>query len=151
MPSTPIDQAIATHAHQLTGTFSFADWQERALTPEGAEGPRLAQATVTNHFSGGVEAADTVCDYAIVYTHGRAGSFTGLELLTGTVDGRTGTFVLEERGSFTEDGSVTCELTVVPGSGTGELAGLTGAGGFVYRAGTKEVPYTFGYTLPEGD
>jgi hypothetical protein len=132
-----------------TGSFTFADWEEEVLAEAGG-GPKLARATVTNHFTGGVEAAGTSCAYTIAYTTGdpgSTGSFTGHELVTGTVDGRAGSFVLAERGTFDENGTVRCAFEVVPGSATGELAGLRGTGGFTAVHGEPSVAYAFDYEL----
>ncbi|MGW4021444.1 DUF3224 domain-containing protein [Streptomyces sp. NPDC005009] len=131
---------------ELTGHFTFADWKESAVTGEDGL-PRLANATVTNAFSGGIEAEATTCDYAIAYLTGGTGTFAGMELVSGRVDGRAGTFVLEERGRFESDGTVHCVFEVVEGSGTGELTGLRGSGGFTYRHGETKVAYTFEYGL----
>ncbi|GAA3887025.1 DUF3224 domain-containing protein [Streptomyces sedi] len=148
MSTDSIDRAVATHSVRITGTFGYADWQESQLSPEGAEGAKLATATVRNSYTGGIE-GEGLCTYAISYLPNGTGGFTGLELVTGTLDGRAGSFVLRERGTFAEDHSLTCEFTVAPGSGTGALTGLTGAGGFVFAPGTQAVPFAFGYTLPE--
>ncbi|MFI9235378.1 DUF3224 domain-containing protein [Streptomyces sp. NPDC053079] len=131
---------------QTTGHFTFANWEERSVSP-GEASPRLAHASVTNAFSGGIEAADTTCEYTIVYVTEKTGTFTGMELLAGSLDGRKGTFVVEERGSFDDEGTVHCAFEVVPGSGTGELTGLRGTGSFTARHGEPSVPYTFGYDL----
>ncbi|MFH8348824.1 DUF3224 domain-containing protein [Streptomyces sp. NPDC018045] len=112
----------------------------------GAPGPVVTHHdAVPNAFSGGIEAADTTCAYTIVYGTEKTGTFTGMELLDGSVDGRRGTFVVEERGSFSARGSVHCVFEVVPGSATGELAGLRGAGEFTAEPGSPSVPYTFVY------
>ncbi|GAA2393195.1 DUF3224 domain-containing protein [Streptomyces glaucosporus] len=137
---------MSTHT---TGSFTFADWQEAVLS-EAEGGPKLARATVANHFTGGIEAAGTACAYSIVYTTGdpeSAGSFTGHELVTGALDGRKGSFVLAEHGTFDERGTVHCVFEVVPGSGTGELAGLRGTGGFTAVHGEPSVAYAFDYEL----
>ena len=131
---------------RTTGHFTFADWKENAVTGEDGL-PRLANATVVNAFSGGIEADPTTCDYSIAYLTGSTGTFAGMELVRGRVDGRAGTFVLEERGRFESDGTVHCTFEVVEGSGTGELTGLRGTGGFTYRHGETEVAYTFAYDL----
>ncbi|MFJ9547182.1 DUF3224 domain-containing protein [Streptomyces erythrochromogenes] len=139
---------------ETRGRFTFADWEE---TPVGAPGtpgtpgapdatPRLAHAHVANTFTGGVEAAGTSCDYTIAYTGENTGSYSGMELLSGSVDGRKGSFVLEERGTFDAGGTV-CRFEVVAGSGTGDLVGLTGSGGFTYRHGDTSVEYAFTYAL----
>ncbi|MCX5195289.1 DUF3224 domain-containing protein [Streptomyces sp. NBC_00249] len=139
--TTPVEGAPV----ETTGSFTFADWEEQPVgAADGA--PRLARAKVVNHFSGGIEAPGTSCAYTIAYTGENVGTYTGMELLAGTVDGRAGSFVLEERGSFDAEGT-RCAFTVVPGSGTGALAGLSGSGGFVHRHGTEAVPYTFTYAL----
>lgn len=70
-----------------------------------------------------------------------------MEILSGSLDGREGTFVVEERGSFGTDGTVYCSFEVVPGSGTGELTGLRGTGSFTAEHGAPSVPYTFAYEL----
>ncbi|MCI3153567.1 DUF3224 domain-containing protein [Streptomyces sp. GB4-14] len=131
---------------ETAGHFTFADWKENPVSPEDAF-PRLAHATVVNAFSGGIEAEATVCDYTIAYDTAATGTFAGMELVTGQVDGRSGAFVLEERGRFADDGTVHCAFEVVAGSGTGELAGLRGTGGFTYRHGEAKVPYTFAYEV----
>ncbi|MFD0122173.1 DUF3224 domain-containing protein [Streptomyces virginiae] len=129
------------------GRFTFANWQE---SPVGAADavPRLAHAHVNNAFTGGIAAAETACDYTIAYTGENLGSYSGMELLSGGLDGREGSFVLEERGTFDAGGTV-CRFEVVPGSGTGDLVGLTGSGGFTYRHGDTSVAYTFVYDLGE--
>ncbi|NLU65924.1 DUF3224 domain-containing protein [Streptomyces sp. HNM0574] len=135
---------MSTHT---AGHFTYADWRESPAGGQGA-GPRLARASVTNSFAGGVEAADTTCEYTIVYVTEKTGTFTGLQLFAGRLDGREGAFTVEERGGFGEDGTVHGTFTVVPGSGTGELTGLRGTGGFTARHGEPSVPYTFDYELP---
>ncbi|HJE60875.1 MAG TPA: DUF3224 domain-containing protein [Nocardiopsis listeri] len=126
------------------GTFTFADWKEEELS-EGPS-PKLARAHVTNHYSGGIEAADTDCAYTFVYLEDGTGSFTGFQRLSGTLDGRAGTFILEERGTFLERGEVRCGFEVV--SGTEELTGLRGTGRYVAVPGEPSVAYVLEYTLP---
>ncbi|MFD7260379.1 DUF3224 domain-containing protein [Streptomyces sp. NPDC059874] len=130
---------------QTAGRFTFADWEEHPVGPADTT-PRLARAAVTNSFSGAIEAPGTSCSYTITYTGETAGAYAGMELLSGSVEGRKGTFVLEERGEFDASGT-RCRFEVVPGSGTGELTGLSGSGGFTHRHGEESVEYTFTYVL----
>jgi hypothetical protein len=130
-----------------TGHFTFADWQERVIGPGEDANPRLAHASVRNTFSGGIEAAGTLCEYSIVYVTEKTGSYAGMELITGRLDGREGSFAVEERGWFGEDGTVHCAFEVVEGSGSGELSGLKGRGGFTARHGEAAVAYRFEYEL----
>ncbi|WP_052862923.1 DUF3224 domain-containing protein [Streptomyces niger] len=131
---------------QTSGHFTYADWTERAVGP-GADHPKLAHASVANSFTGGIEAARTTCEYTIGYGTAETGTFTGMELLAGSLDGRAGTFVVEERGSFGADGTVRCTFEVVPGTATGELTGLRGTGSFTAVRGESSIPYTFEYDL----
>ena len=59
----------------------------------------------------------------------RAASFVGIERITGTVGGRSGTFLLQDAGTV-QGSIVSGDWFVIPGSGTGQLAGLRGEGGF---------------------
>lgn len=131
---------------RTTGHFTYADWQERTVSPDGP-GPKLAHASVTNAFTGGITAVGTTCEYTIVYGTEKTGAYTGMELLAGTLDGREGAFVVEERGTFAADGLVRCTFEVVPGSGRGALAGLSGTGTFTVERGASSIPYTFDYRL----
>ncbi|MEU1129959.1 DUF3224 domain-containing protein [Streptomyces sp. NPDC005900] len=126
---------------KTTGTCTFTGWDEQPVA--GADGgPRIAHAAVTNDYAGGIEAAGTSCEYTIAYTTGTTGGYVGYEFIEGAVRGHKGSFVIEQRGSFVADG-IECVFTVLPGSGTGELAGLTGSGAFTARHGEKSAAYTF--------
>ncbi|MEV3967924.1 DUF3224 domain-containing protein [Streptomyces sp. NPDC050698] len=145
MPGTT--RTTRTTRTTTTGHFTYADWQERVIGPGEDANPRLAHASVRNTFTGGIEAAATTCEYTIVYVTAKTGSFTGMELLTGRVDGREGSFAVEERGFFGEDGTVHCTFEVVPGSGSGGLTGIRGEGAFMARHGETAVEYRFAYEV----
>ncbi|ATL26094.1 DUF3224 domain-containing protein [Streptomyces formicae] len=131
---------------QITGTFTFAHWDEKPVA--GADGgARIAHAAVTNDYAGGIEATGTSCEYTIAYTSETVGSFVGYEFIDGTLDGRTGSFVIEQRGAFRADGGIDCALTVLPDSATGELKGLTGTGSFTAQGGQPTSPYSLDYAL----
>jgi len=51
--------------------------------------------------------------------------YVAIERVTGTLAGRAGTFILQHNGIMNR-GTPSLEVTVVPDSGTGELAGLSG-------------------------
>ncbi|WP_055570053.1 DUF3224 domain-containing protein [Streptomyces atriruber] len=131
---------------QTSGTFTFARWDEKPVA--GAHGgARIAHAAVTNDYTGAIEAAGTSCEYTIAYTNETVGAFVGYEFIDGTLDGRKGSFVMEQRGSFGADGVIECSFSVLPGSATGELAGLTGTGTFTARGGRSTTPYALAYVL----
>ena len=74
---------------------------------------------------------------------GSAG-YVALERFTGTLDGHTGSFVLQHSGTMTR-GKAELRLTVVPDSGTGELAGIAGSM-HIENAGGQHT-YAFDYML----
>lgn len=74
---------------------------------------------------------------------GEAG-YVALEVFDGTVDGHRGTMALQQFGTM-HGGDSMLRYEVVPGSGTGELAGLVGAVDLVIEDGHHRV--TLRYTL----
>ena len=80
---------------------------------------------------------------AFTAVEGSAG-YVALERVTGSLNGRRGTFILQHSGSMTR-GTQTIIVTVVPDSGTDELAGLAGAMQIIIEG--KKHSYLFEYTL----
>jgi hypothetical protein len=76
---------------------------------------------------------------------GSAG-YVAIERFEGALDGRKGTFVLQHLGSMAH-GEQQLTIRVVPDSGTGELAGLTGTMRIVIEKDGKHF-YELDYTLP---
>ncbi len=78
---------------------------------------------------------------------GRPGSagYVALERVTGTLEGRQGSFMLQHSGTMNR-GEPSLVITVVPDSGTGQLAGLAGRMGIRIEAGGKHF-YDLDYTL----
>jgi Protein of unknown function (DUF3224) len=101
---------------------------------EAETGPKLVRIGVRETFSGDIAGTGRAAMLQALSADGSA-SFVGLERVTGSVGGRSGSFVLQDTGTLAADGTVTGEWFVVAGSGTGQLAGLSGAGGFTARLG----------------
>ena len=77
---------------------------------------------------------------------GSAG-YVAIERVTGTLNGKSGSFVLQHYGIMTR-GAPQLTITVVPDSGTGELEGLSGKMSIKIENGKHF--YDFDYTLGEG-
>lgn len=75
-----------------------------------------------------------------------SGAYVAIERVSGTLHGRKGTFALYHQGVMTR-GEPHLEVTVVPDSGTGELAGIAGRLKIIIAEGGKH-SYDFEYTLP---
>jgi hypothetical protein len=72
-------------------------------------------------------------------------SYVAIESFSGTLDGRTGGFALAHLGTM-HAGGESLQVTVVPGSGSGELTGITGE--LVIRRENGKHDYTLNYRLP---
>jgi hypothetical protein len=76
---------------------------------------------------------------------GSAG-YVAIERITGSVKGRSGSFVLQHSGTLTR-GAAQQSIIVVPDSGTGQLVGITGKMTINIAAGKHS--YDFEYSLPD--
>ena len=74
---------------------------------------------------------------------GSAG-YVALELVTGKLNGKRGTFVLQHKGTMRK-GVYNMDITVIPDSGTDELVGIAGKMTIIIE-GSKH-SYNFEYTL----
>ena len=101
---------------------------EPSAYDEPAEGPVLTRIHVEEGFSGDIS-GDGVVEFLQAARDDGSASFVGIERVTGTVAGRTGTFLLQDAGTV-QGNIVSGDWFVVPGSATGGLAGLRGTGGF---------------------
>jgi hypothetical protein len=81
---------------------------------------------------------------AMTGVDGSAG-YVAIEKVDGVLAGRTGSFVLQHTGTMNR-GKPTLSVTVVPDSGTGELAGIAGEFSIIIAGGKHS--YEFRYTLP---
>lgn len=98
-----------------------------------ADGPELVRIHVEEEFSGDIEGSG-VAEFLQTASGENEASFVGVERVSGRVGGHAGTFVLQDEGTV-KDGTVSGSWFVVPGSGTGELQGLRGEGGFTAALG----------------
>ena len=73
-----------------------------------------------------------------------SGAYVAFELVTGTLNGKRGSFILQHKGTMRK-GVYVLNVTVVPDSGTDELAGIAGAMTIIIDGGKHS--YEFEYTL----
>jgi hypothetical protein len=97
------------------------------------EGTELVEIHVRETFGGDIEGEGVVRFLQAVRKDGSA-NFVGIERVTGSLEGRTGSFLLQDAGTL-EGTTVKGEWFVIPGSGTGDLSGLRGEGGFTAELG----------------
>jgi Protein of unknown function (DUF3224) len=119
----------------------------QALAQEDTvEGAALGRMSLDKQFHGDLEATSKgEMLSAITDTEGSAG-YVAIEKVSGTLKGRRGSFVLQHNATMTR-GAPSLNIVVVPDSGTGELAGLTGAMTIIVTDGKHA--YDFAYTLDD--
>jgi Protein of unknown function (DUF3224) len=117
---------------RATGKITVKSY-EPAPYDEPADGPTLSRIHVEETFSGDIE-AEGVVDFLQAQMADGSASFVGIERVTGSLGARTGSFLLQDQGTVSGS-TVSGEWFVVPGSGSGDLAGLRGEGGFSAQLG----------------
>jgi hypothetical protein len=90
-----------------------------------ADGVELSRVHIARTFRGDL-VGESTAELMIAKSEG-GGGYIGHDRIAGTLDGKSGTFVLQHTGIMSADG-VTNTGTIVPGTGTGELEGITGEG-----------------------
>jgi hypothetical protein len=130
-------------AAQASGTFLVGSWDEKpVLTLDG--GGKLTRASIGGSYTGDLEGEST-SENVMCYRADGTATYVGLERFVGRIGGRSGSFVLQTTGGY--DGQVArATLSIVPGSGAGELAGLRGEGRFEAPHGPQgrlELDYRF--------
>jgi hypothetical protein len=124
-----VSRASKTHA---TGRIDVQTYEPQPYE-EVDEAPSLVEIHVSEIFSGDIEGQGVGRFLQALRRDGSA-SFVGIERVTGSVGSRTGSFLLQDAGTL-EGNTVKGEWFVVPGSGTGQLRGLRGEGGFAAELG----------------
>ncbi len=125
--------------------FAIKSWDEKPWS-EGEDVPKLTQASVTKTFTGDIEGEGHV-EYLMMYRSDGSATFVGIERVVGRIGDRAGTFVLQRTGVF-EGGQAKESYSVVSGSATGDLEGLTGNGSSAVGHG-MEHPFRLDYELPD--
>jgi Protein of unknown function (DUF3224) len=114
---------------------------------EKAGGAAIGRMLIDKQFHGDLEATSKGTMLASGNgAKGSSGGYVALEFVTGTLKGRTGTFVLQHSATMNR-GVPQLSITVVPDSATGQLTGLVGKMNIIITEGKHS--YDFEYTLPE--
>jgi hypothetical protein len=93
-----------------------------------AEGPALMEVRISETFTGDIEGESPVRALQVMRDD-KSAVLVSVQRFRGKLSGREGTFVLQG-SEIVENGRINATWFVVPGSGTGELSGLRGEGGF---------------------
>jgi hypothetical protein len=111
---------------------------------EGATDPSLGRMSIDKRFHGALEATSKgQMLTGMSEVKGSAG-YVAIEKVSGKLDGREGTFILQHNATMNR-GTPQLTIVVIPDSGTGELAGLSGTMNINIADGKHS--YDFEYTL----
>lgn len=121
------------------------------LTPAAADadsgGSVLGRMSIDKQFHGDLEAVSKGQMLSAGTSVKGSAGYVAIEQVTGSLHGRSGSFVLQHYGIMNR-GAPQLTVTVVPDSGTGELTGLAGTLAIKIAAGKHfyEMEYTLGST-----
>jgi Protein of unknown function (DUF3224) len=135
--NTPKGAAMMSHA---SGSF---DVNLSPLEPYNTEeGGKLARLSIDKQFHGDLEATSKgEMLSAGTDIKGSAG-YVAIERVTGTLNGHSGSFVLQHSATMTR-GEPYLNIVVVPDSGTSELKGLTGKMAIIIADGKHSYEFTY--------
>lgn len=104
----------------------------------------IARYALDKVYHGDLEATGTGEMLASMGTVKGSGTYVAMEIVSGTLAGRKGTFALAHTGTM-QGGQQSLSINVVPDSGTGELAGISGKVNIIIADGkhSYELEYDF--------
>ena len=117
---------------------------ELSAEPAVTTGLPVGVATMEKRYEGGVEGRSATLFTAAFDEANGVGTYVAMESFEGAVDGRSGAFNFAH--SATTGGADRGEefFTIVPTSGTGDLAGISGSGGMAIDAdGTHRIWFEY--------
>ncbi len=128
-------------SHRASGTFEV-----KMVPRKDEDGGTVGRFSLDKQYRGGLEATARGEMLAVGSGGpGSSGGYVALERVEGSLDGRKGGFALQHSGTMTR-GAAQLSIAVVPDSGTGELAGLSGT--LAIRIEDGKHFYDFDYALP---
>jgi uncharacterized protein DUF3224 len=127
-PGQPIAQSQKEQAPRVRAKAKITVQNSEARPYDQAVGPALVEVRLNETFTGDIEGQSPVRALQVLRDD-RSASLVSVQRFSGKLGGRQGSFVLQG-SEIVENGKISASWFVVPGSGTGDLAGLRGEGGF---------------------
>lgn len=136
-----IAQKKTPMTNHARGTFTV---DLRPLTPAPAEG--VSRLSIDKQIHGDLEATSKGEMLSAGDPRQGAAGYVAIEVVTGSLHGKNGTFALQHTATMDQHGSK-LSVIIVPGSGTGELKGISGT--FDIKIANGQHSYDLEYALPE--
>lgn len=125
----------------MISEFEILAWDETPYL-DIDDTAKLTKAVIMKKYTGELEGEGRL-DYLMAYNSDGSATFVGIERVTGSIQGKAGSFSVTEQGTFV-NGTVDSTYTVIEGSGDGELSTLSGRGS--YKTGhAPKVSFAFEY------
>ena len=151
---------VATATHAQTGTpASRTTPTKESMTargtfdvkvvpqpPDDAAGGSFSRLFLDKQFHGDLAATSKGQMIGAGSPEKGVAGYVALEHVSGTLNGRRGSFALQHSGTM-ENGVTTMNVTVVPGSGTDQLTGIAGRMTIIIENGKHS--YALEYTVPD--
>ena len=110
---------------KMSNVFQITGWDESPYL-ENEDGSKKSRAKITQSYRGLVEGSSEL-EYLMSYQSAASALFVGFEVVTGKVNGKSGSFTIQHNGKF-ENGVASSNFVII--SGTDELANIQGSGSF---------------------
>ncbi|MGN9845963.1 DUF3224 domain-containing protein [Nonomuraea sp. H19] len=126
------------------GTFDTAGWDAKPPFDD-RDGVTLGLVTMSKTFHGDLTGTSVVTMMVATTPVEDSRSYVALERIEGSLDGRSGSFVVQHN-AVSDAGEQSLRISVVPDSATGELRGLRGEMDVIIAPDGGH-SYTFDYRL----
>ena len=125
------------------GTFEVKVVPQKPDNPQ-EESAKLGRMSLDKKFEGDLRGTSAGEMLSVMSEREGSAGYVAIERVSGTLQGRSGTFALQHFGTMMR-GVPEMRVSVVPDSGTGQLTGL--AGTMTIKIVDKKHFYEFAYTL----
>jgi hypothetical protein len=142
---SPAIQKEPIMTYHAAGTFEVKIIPQKPDNPQ-EESAKLGRMSIDKKFEGDLTGTSTGEMLSVMSEREGSAGYVAIERVSGTLQGRSGTFALQHFGSMTR-GVPQLNVSVVPDSGTGQLTGL--AGTMTIKIADKKHFYDFTYTLAD--
>ena len=141
---TAASQPIQNKASAITMAHAKGTFEVK-MTPMPADDTGVSRFRGDKQFHGDLEGKSVVVMLAAGNPATGSAGYVAMENVTGTLAGRSGTFSLQQSGTM-DKGALNLTVLVVPGTGTGDLQGISGKMDIIIADGKHS--YDLEYSLP---
>ena len=139
-------QTLPASAPKETHMTATGPFDVKMIPQDDKLGDGITRMSLDKHYHGDLEGAAKGQMLTTGISASKSGAYIAMETFTGTLQGKTGSFALHHTGIM-RSSVPDLTISVVPDSGTGELAGISGKMTINIATDGKH-SYDFEYTLP---